>query len=134
MPKMIQRLEQKQKINPRQILESNLMQLNLCTLEKRILEEVETNPTLDIIEEESTQEEDEEKDDNDFNWEDLISNPEDYNIKRSGDIFENAVNVEKPSLFDDFMFQLNDLSTTDSELEIAELILGNLDNRGYLTI
>ena len=130
MPKMIQRLEQKQKINPRQILESNLMQLNLCTLEKRILEEVETNPTLDIIEEESTQEEDEEKDDNDFNWEDLISNPEDYNIKRSGDIFETAVNVEKLSLFDDFMFQLNDLSTTDSELEIAELILGNLDNRG----
>jgi len=134
MPKMIQRLEQKQKINPRQILESNLMQLNLCTLEKRILEEVETNPTLDIIEEESTEEEDEEKDDNDFNWEDLISNPEDYNIKRSGDIFENAVNVEKLSLFDDFMFQLNDLSTTDSELEIAELILGNLDDRGYLTI
>ena len=81
MPKMIQRLEQKQKINPRQILESNLMQLTLCTLEKRILEEVETNPTLDIIEEESAQEEDEEKDDNDFNWEDLISNPEDYNIK-----------------------------------------------------
>ena len=110
------------------------MQLNLCTLEKRILEEVETNPTLDIIEEESTQEEDEEKDDNDFNWEDLISNPEDYNIKRSGDIFETAVNVEKLSLFDDFMFQLNDLSTTDSELEIAELILGNLDDRGYLTI
>jgi RNA polymerase sigma-54 factor len=134
MSKIVQKLEQKQKINPRQILESNLMQLNLSTLEKRILEEVESNPTLDIIEEESAHEEDEERDDSDFNWEDLISNPEDYNIKRTGDIFENTSNVEKVSLFDDFMFQLNDLSTTDKELEIAELILGNLDDRGYLTI
>ena len=88
MSKIGQRLEQKQKLNPKQIIEANLMQLNLGTLEKRILEEVESNPTLDVIENESDDENDEEEvDDNDFNWEDLISNPEDYSIP-SGPIKE----------------------------------------------
>ena len=45
MSKISQRLEQKQKFNPRQILEANLMQLNIWNLEKRILEEIENNPT-----------------------------------------------------------------------------------------
>ena len=52
MSKIGQRLEQKQKLNPKQIIEANLMQLNLGSLEKRILEEVESNPTLDIVENE----------------------------------------------------------------------------------
>ena len=69
---MSQRLEQRQKFNPRQILEANLMQLNIWSLEKRILEEIENNPTLDIEDEDENQE-DEEVEDSDFNWEDLIS-------------------------------------------------------------
>ena len=48
MSKISQRLEQKQKFNPRQILEASLMQLNIWNLEKRISEEIENNPTLDI--------------------------------------------------------------------------------------
>ena len=57
MSKIIQRLEQKQRLNPKQILESSIMQLNSHVLEKRILEEVENNPTLDIDEEENQIEE-----------------------------------------------------------------------------
>ena len=56
MSKMSQRLEQRQKFNPRQILEANLMQLNIWSLEKRILEEIENNPTLDIEDEDENQE------------------------------------------------------------------------------
>ena len=35
MSKLNQKLEQNQKLNPRQIIEANLMQLNLFTLEKK---------------------------------------------------------------------------------------------------
>ena len=79
MNKITQKLDQKQKFNPRQILEANLMQLNIWNLEKRILEEIENNPVLDVDEDEKL-EEDQSENESDFNWEDLISNPEDYNI------------------------------------------------------
>ena len=48
MNKITQKLDQKQKFNPRQILEANLMQLNIWNLEKRILEEIENNTVLDV--------------------------------------------------------------------------------------
>ena len=134
MSKIGQRLEQTQKLNPKQIIEANLMQLNLGTLEKRILEEVESNPTLDIAEDELDPDSPEETDDTDFNWEDLISNPEDYHIS-SGSIKEPfEKDYSQPSLVEDFMIQLNDLNVEEDELAISEYILGNLDDRGYLTI
>ena len=51
MSKISQKLEQKQKLNPKQILEANIVQLNVFNLEKRILEEIEKNPALEIDEE-----------------------------------------------------------------------------------
>ena len=134
MSKIGQRLEQTQKLNPKQIIEANLMQLNLGALEKRILEEVESNPTLDIVENELDQEDHEEEDDNDFNWEDLISNPEDYSIPSSSIKEPFEKDYSKPTLAEDFMVQLNDSNIRHDELVVAEHILGNLDERGYLTI
>ena len=133
MKKIVQRLEQKQKFNLKQILESNLMQLNIDVLEKRVLEEIESNPTLEVEEEEATDDKYEENSD-DFNWEELSSNPEEYNLLKNKEVFDLAQNSDKLSLSDDFIFQLNDLNATTEELEIAELILGNLDERGYLSI
>ena len=134
MSKIIQSFEQTQKLNPKQIIEANLMQLNLGALEKRILEEVENNPTLDIVENELDSDSDEEADNNDFNWEDLISNPEDYYIpaRSAKEPFEK--DYSKPTLTEDFMIQLNDLNVGEDELMVSEHILGNLDERGYLTI
>ena len=136
MKKAVQRLEQKQKFNLKQILESNLMQLNLDVLEKRILEEIESNPTLEVVEEdnESSDEEEYEENSEDFNWDELSSNPGDYVLTNHKEGFDLAQNSEKLSLSDDFILQLNDLNATEDELKIAELILGNLDERGYLAI
>ena len=134
MSKIGQKLEQKQKLNPKQIIEANLMQLNLGSLEKRILEEVESNPTLDIVENESDHDSEEETDDNDFNWEDLISNPEDYSIPSTSIKEPFEKDYSQPTLTEDFMVQLNDLNVENDELMVAEYILGNLDGRGYLTI
>ena len=134
MKKTVQRLEQKQKFNLKQILESNLMQLNLDVLEKRILEEIESNPTLEVDEEETVEENECEENSDDFNWEELVSNPEDFSLSKNKEAFDLAQNSEKLSLVDDFVSQLNDLNASEEELEISELVLGNLDNRGYLEI
>lgn len=133
MSKISQKLQQSQKLNPKQIIEANLMQLNLGSLEKRILEEVENNPTLDIVEND-VDNESEEVNDNDFNWEDLISNPEDYAITPTPSKEPFDKDYSQPNLMEDFMSQLNDLSIGDDQLNAAEYILGNLDDRGYLTI
>ena len=135
MKKIVQRLEQKQKFNLKQILESNLMQLNLDVLEKRILEEIESNPTLEVMEDEETEVDNEPDENNDdFNWEDLVSNPEDFSLSKNKEVFDLSQNSENLSLVDDFISQLNDLNASVKELEIAELVLGNLDDRGYLKI
>ena len=134
MSKLNQKLEQNQKLNPRQIIEANLMQLNLFTLEKRILEEVESNPTLDIIENEQVDENQEDPSESDFNWDELISNPEDYNITSDTSKKQFEINSSEPDLYEDFMSQLNALNFSDKELESAEYIIGNLDDRGYLAI
>ena len=40
----------------------------------------------------------------------------------------------KKTVTDNFLDQLNDINASDKELEIAEQILGNLDDHGYLNI
>jgi len=132
MSKIAQKLEQRQKLNPKQIIEANLMQLNFYNLEKRITKEIEDNPILEI--EELDSEDSNKKQDNDdgFHWEDLISNPEDYNLTSKKEIYESSESVQKLSLYDDFISQLNDLNINESDLEIAKFIIGNLDDAGYL--
>ena len=134
MSKLIQTIDQKQKLNPRQILEANIMQLNSSILEKRILEEIENNPMLEYEDDESSQEEiTEEEQENDFNWEDLISNPEEYGVKSDQKQLDFNF-AESESLIDNFMIQLNDVNIKDAHIDIAEYILGNLDDNGYLTV
>ena len=86
MSRLVQSQEQKQKLNPRQILEANIMQLNSGILEKRIFEEIENNPILEFDEDNSEGEDVENNEENDFDWEELISNPEEYGIKSKSDI------------------------------------------------
>ena len=90
MSQIRQRLEQKQKLNPKQILESSIMQLSTYVLEKRILEEIENNPAIEVDLEEPSDADNSDSEDSEFNWEDLISNPEDYNLPKQHD----ANNIE----------------------------------------
>ena len=53
--KLLQIQEQKHKLNPQQILDANIMQLSFSVLEKRITEELEKNPMLEIEEEDENQ-------------------------------------------------------------------------------
>ena len=50
MPRLLQKLEQKQKLAPRQVLQARLLQLNTINLEQTILKELEQNPILEEVE------------------------------------------------------------------------------------
>ena len=138
MSKLLQVLKQKQHLTPQQILEANIMQLNLASLEKKIIEEIEKNPLLEIEDEnekdfsESTEEEKEDE----FDWSELVSNPEEYEINKTSksEIIENTYAVNQKDLSDDILNQLEDINISSEDQEIATEILGNLDERGYLSI
>ena len=82
MPKIVQRLEQSQKLNPRQILEQNIIQLSVFNLEKRIIEELEQNPALEIVENEEEVNDKENDENEEFDFEELVSNPEEYEYSK----------------------------------------------------
>ena len=136
MSKISQRLEQKLKLSPRQILEANIVQLNFYNLEKKIVEELESNPILEIEDEVDENVEQEENEDS-FDLEELESNPEDFEIVSNSNKeknIENAKSLNEKNLTDDFISQLYDINYSEDKIDIALEILGNLDERGYLTI
>tara|TARA_Y100000590_G_scaffold427823_1_gene538448 strand:- start:1844 stop:3202 length:1359 start_codon:yes stop_codon:yes gene_type:complete len=137
MADILQKLEQKQKLSPRQILEANIVQLNYHNLEKRIIEELEKNPTLEIEEEDSENVEDDNLEEDSFDLEDLESSPEEfeivYNSSKENNI-ENIKDVINVSLSDDVINQLYDINYSESKIEIAKEIVGNLNEQGYLSV
>ena len=137
MANILQKLEQRQKLSPRQILEANIVQLNFHNLEKRIIEELEKNPTLEIEDENTENVEEDESEDDDFNLEDLESNPEEYDVVYNPGKENNIENIKvlpNTSLSDDIISQLYDINYSDHRIEIAREILGNLNEQGYLNI
>jgi len=136
MSKLEQKLQQSQKLNPRQILEANIVQLNIVNLEKSIFQELEKNPALEIDDESNFDNNDNNDDNEDFNFDELVSNPEEYDYSKSkkNDYVDNINNIESVDLSDDIMSQLNEISCSDDEITIAKHILGNLDENGFLPI
>tara|TARA_Y100000590_G_C15727657_1_gene1015824 strand:+ start:1096 stop:2451 length:1356 start_codon:yes stop_codon:yes gene_type:complete len=137
MSKISQRLELNQRLNPKQILEASIVQLNVYNLEKRILEEIEKNPALEIDDDLNNNESDDSENLDDFSFEELVSNPEEYEFSQTNkkNSFSDSIkDVYADNLFDDIMDQLNELNSTDDEIKVAEQILGNLDKNGFLPI
>jgi len=152
--KISQSQELQQKLSPQQILQASLLQLNAQVLEQRILEEIEKNPALELaeIDEEGSRDEvSEESDDSpeeldekdaeivesDFDWEELMSDPDEFEVRQPID--QNEAQLEMPlhttkTISDRFIEQLRDINASDVDLKIAEQILGNLDEHGYLNI
>jgi len=71
MSKLEQKLQQEQRLNPRQILEANIVQLNIINLEKSIFKELEKNPALEIDDQSNVDNDDTDSDNEDFNFDEL---------------------------------------------------------------
>ena len=123
---------QKQKLAPRQVLQARLLQLNTVNLEQAILAELEQNPLLEQVEPEESQEEVKEEtavDDMDVSLEDMYSDESTYYFSEEK---KDMPLPDRHTLIENMIDQLQDTKMDEHEREIAEEILWNTNERGYL--
>ena len=139
---LAQKLEQR--LSPQQIQLMKLLQVPTMELEQRIKQEIEENPALeeglDIVEDDFANEEDytEELDGlTDFDLSEYMDDDSpDYKTQvnnRSNDDEEYFVPLSGEQSFQEKLVeQLHLLDLDDTQFSIADVIIGNLDESGYL--
>jgi len=150
MLKQSLQLKLQQKLSPQQIQLMKLLQVPAMGLEQRIKEELEANPVLEEGEEteaeefESNTEETEKVDDEmekaieDFDYEEYT---DDYipeyktraNNYSSDDEVKSTPMVFHESFLNNLQSQLGFLNLNERDHQLAETLLGNLDDNGYLS-
>jgi len=132
MPRLSQKLEQRQKLAPRQVLQARLLQLNTINLEQTILKELEQNPILEQVEPEDFEDKsmaEEILDEVDAPVEDVYTDESSYYLDQE----KNDLPLpDRSSFIEDVINRMKDSGLTDIEQEIAEEILWNINDRGYL--
>ena len=127
-----QELQLKQALSPRQIIEATLLQLNNSNLEKIILEELEKNPILEpaeIVEE--LQNSTDSEGVNNEDWEDDYEPANIYEPKRDK---KNLPIPDQTNFLEKLIDQLNEIDLAEWERSVAEEIIYNLDEHGYLSV
>jgi RNA polymerase sigma-54 factor len=152
MLKQFLNLKLSQKLSPQQIQLMKLIQLPTQAFEQRLLEEMNENPALEGgIDQEDVFEKDEfdnnddydEYEDNesidsgDVNIDEYLSNDETPDYKTQSNNYSEEDDRESPlsagvSFHQDLINQLNTFILTDEQREIAEFLVGNIDDMGYI--
>ena len=138
-PKISQRIEQGFSLSPQQLIKANILQLNSIMLETRLYQELESNPALEIVENESDADSEfidnngDENESIDYNEDEQENwNPPNYQSDSNIDITSNLKNHS--TITEQVISSLRDDNLSDKEIKIAEQIIGNLDQQGYLEI
>ncbi len=145
-----------QKLSPQQIQYIKLLQLPTLALEQRIKAELESNPLLEEgdddetkedepadddrqdLAEETAQEKDEINKEDDYDWDEFLNSTEDlYGYKAQVDHSDDDDDRELPmpariTMAEHLLDQLPFLNFDDTEVLIAEQIIGSIDEDGYL--
>tara|TARA_B110000438_G_scaffold5684_1_gene5706 strand:+ start:4743 stop:6083 length:1341 start_codon:yes stop_codon:yes gene_type:complete len=132
MPTLKQTQSQKQKLAPRQVLQARLLQLNTVNLEQTILKELEQNPILEQAETEDFEEKsmaEEILDEIDAPIEDVYTDESTYYLDQEKNDFPVP---DRSTFIEKVINKLKDSGLTDFEQDIAEEILWNISERGYL--
>ncbi|MFT4752562.1 MAG: RNA polymerase sigma-54 factor [Salibacteraceae bacterium] len=140
-------LKLQQKLSPQQIQLMKLLQVPTAAIEQRIKEELEENPALDEGREEDKAEQEDEYSDvydevdeaeKEFDFSDYVDDDETPSYKlntsnHSKDDEEKSTPISVGASFTDLLtVQINLRQLTETERTIAEYIIGNLDESGYL--
>jgi RNA polymerase sigma-54 factor len=158
MLKQFLNLKLSQKLSPQQIQLMKLIQLPTQAFEQRLLEEMNENPALEggIDEEENYEKdefdnnEDDYENDSDSDDYDDLANTDDVNIDeylssddtpdyktQANNYSDDDEDRESPfaspvSFHQDLINQLNTFILNDQEREIAEFLVGSIDDMGYI--
>jgi len=145
---LLQKLALQQKLSPQQILLMKLLQIPTIALEQRIKQEIEENPALDeSLEDDEFQDGDQEeeyentlddKDGEEFDLNDYVEDDDTpfYKLQAnnySPDDERKEIPFAAGKTFHDHLIsQLGLRFLTEKQLNIANTIIGNLDDAGYL--
>ena len=142
-----------QKLSPQQIQLMKLIQLPTQAFEQRLLEEMNENPALEgttdqeeIFEKDEFDNNDDYDDDDygnesidsgDVNIDEYLSNDEMPDYKTQSNNYSDDEERESPlsagvSFHQDLINQLNTFILNDAEREIAEFLVGSIDDMGYI--
>ena len=153
MLKQFLNLKLSQKLSPQQIQLMKLIQLPTQAFEQRLLEEMNENPALEAGKEEEDYEKDEFEtevyedyeeaeseriDAEDINIDEYLSNDETPDYKTQANNYsDDDEDRESPlaapvSFHQDLINQLNTFILNDDEREIAEFLVGSIDDIGYI--
>ena len=138
-----------QKLSPQQIQIIKMLELPTLELEERINQELIENPALEEgcdLESESLDNEIDSEEDidriesplDDLNWDDYSDDEEtpDYklytNNSSSDSITKNIQYSSRNTFREDLLAQLGEIKLTEKEEQLAQYIIGNIDDDGYL--
>ena len=127
-----------QKLAPQQIQLMKLIQLHTLEFEEELERELEENPALEKVTDDK--EEDYDNLGNDYESEGTESIETDFNVDEylyddepSYEEFDNeSLLTEGQTIYEYLLEQIRLSNISDEELKIAEYLIGNLDNDGYL--
>jgi RNA polymerase sigma-54 factor len=153
MLKQFLNLKLSQKLSPQQIQLMKLIQLPTQAFEQRLLEEMNENPALEAGKEEDEYEKDEFENEDfddyddaeseridaeDINIDEYLSNDETPDYKTQANNYsDDDEDRETPfaapvSFHQDLINQLNTFILNDEERDIAEFLVGSIDDMGYI--
>ncbi len=135
MANLRQTQQLKQTLSPQQVLQANLLQLNTVTLEQKILDELESNPLLEQLE--SSEDVTLEKEEPNEVELDFDEDPDEYepaNIYNNGREEREIPIPDQTDFVESLVRQLDMYNLAEWERSLAEEILWNLDENGFLNV
>ena len=133
-----QTMKMQQKLSPQQLLLLQLIQMPVTELEQRLKEEVEKNPVLEVSSAASDVMEPLPESGNEgYDLMSIDTDDDDYSYRERQERDKNqdaheTVFVSEDSYFDHLMGQLSMRALTPRQYDIAQEIVGSLDDAGYV--
>ncbi len=135
MTTLIQKQSLRQSLSPQQVIQANILQLNISVLEKKILDELESNPLLEssVTEDESVEGLDDLESEVEYD-----QDPDEFepsNIYDNKNFQDREIPIrDQLDFIEGLVQQLDAYKFNNWQREVAEEILWNLDENGYLAV
>ena len=135
MTTLIQKQSLRQSLSPQQVLQANILQLNISVLEKKILDELESNPLLEssVTEDESVEGLDDLESEVEYD-----QDPDEFepsNIYDNKNFQDREIPIrDQLDFIEGLVQQLDAYKFNNWQRDVAEEILWNLDENGYLAV
>ena len=135
MTTLIQKQSLRQSLSPQQVIEANILQLNISVLEKKILDELESNPLLEssVTEDESVEGLDDLESEVEYD-----QDPDEFepsNIYDNKNFQDREIPIrDQLDFIEGLVQQLDAYKFNNWQRDVAEEILWNLDENGYLAV